>query len=74
MLTAVNPSGAETRIFQGNYVNIMAADALTPSFARSSTTMIFTEAGQTGPGFFLCFFQSLEFDKYYVNYFSDNHR
>ena len=36
----VNPSAAETRIFQVNSINTMAADALAPSVSRSSATVV----------------------------------
>ena len=38
-----NPSGVETKIFQANYVNAMAADALAPCIARPSTCIMLTK-------------------------------
>ena len=38
----INPSGVETKIFQANWVNTMAADDLAPSFARPSAVMELT--------------------------------
>ena len=36
----INPSGAETRIFQDNQVNAIVVDALAPCVARPSATMV----------------------------------
>ena len=41
-LQCVKPPGAETGIFQENYVSTMGADALAPSVTRSSATMLLT--------------------------------
>ena len=38
----VNPYRAETELIQFNIVNIMGADALAPSVARTSAPMILT--------------------------------
>ena len=38
----IDPSGAETRIFQENYDITMAADALAPCVARTSAAMLLT--------------------------------
>ena len=38
-----NASGAETKIFSDNLVNIMDADALAPSVSRTSATMVWNK-------------------------------
>ena len=39
----INPFSADVRIFQENYVNTMATDALAPLVARSSAAMALTK-------------------------------
>ena len=45
----VNTSGATTGLFQDNYVNIMAADALAPCVAKASAAMVLTMHKKNGP-------------------------